>query len=275
MVAHRLLRDEELLSQVVLRYQVPQPAGAASVKVQEFGPEIDWRGPTEQVQLQSWLIPEPDFQDVGFLKRAIERAASVCRVEFPHHTRRGTGFLIAPDLVLTNYHVLKDESGEDLETNARSAVLLFGKITAEPGKEAEGQGFRLVEDQPVVSASPVEQLDYALLRVETGIQSAQGIAPAPFSLQIPARGDALHILQHPEGRALQLAVSGNGVEYIAEERGLVQYSTRAAGGSSGSPCFSDHWEVVAIHHAQRSKGFGIVREGILFTSIHELIKGFF
>jgi hypothetical protein len=101
-VAYRLYQDEGLLNQVIRRYQVPQPAEAVSAQVPEFGPEIDWRGPNEQVQLQSWLLPEPDFQDVGFLKRAIDRAGSVCRVEFTHLARRGTGFLVAPDLVLVS-----------------------------------------------------------------------------------------------------------------------------------------------------------------------------
>jgi hypothetical protein len=64
------------------------------------------------------------------------------------------------------------------------------------------------------------------------------------------------------------------VEFIDHENGLVQYSTLAQSGSSGSPCFSDAWEVIALHHSQESKYFGTVREGILMQSILAEIKQF-
>jgi endonuclease G len=66
---------------------------------------------------------------------------------------------------------------------------------------------------------------------------------------------------------MSLAVNRNGVSSVDAQRGLVQYVTRTAGGSSGSPCFDDDWKVVALHHAERSRPFGSVREGILVSSI--------
>ena len=53
------------------------------ITAREIGPDIDWRGSTEEIQLQSFLKLQPDWYDIGFLKRAIERAASVCRIEIP------------------------------------------------------------------------------------------------------------------------------------------------------------------------------------------------
>lgn len=38
----------------------------SSVKTQDFGPDISWRGESDEIQLQSWLQPEPDYWDVGF-----------------------------------------------------------------------------------------------------------------------------------------------------------------------------------------------------------------
>ena len=57
-----------------------------------------------------------------------------------------------------------------------------------------------------------------------------------------------------------------------QEKGLIQYVTTAAGGSSGSPCFSDDWKVVALHHAQQARAFGSIREGILMGPILERIQ---
>ncbi|MFN5892906.1 MAG: effector-associated domain EAD1-containing protein, partial [Dolichospermum sp.] len=79
----------------------------SAVKNSDFGPDINWRGESDEIQLQSWLKPEPDYWDVGFLKRAIEQSTSVCRIEIPFGNIMGTGVLITPNKILTNYHVLK------------------------------------------------------------------------------------------------------------------------------------------------------------------------
>jgi hypothetical protein len=273
-LARGLYHDPRLQEALRLRYKVPVHAELAGAPVEEFGPEIEWFGPTESVELQFWTRPKPDLQDVGFLKRAIERAASVCRIEFGQLPRRGTGFLIAGNLVLTNYHVLMGASGEDLLENAGDLTLHFGKITAPDGEETMGQSFKLVGDQPVLKSSPVGQLDYALLQADPAILGAQEISPAPLSDETPLKGMGLNILQHPGGEALKLALSGDGVESVFPEKGLVQYSTRALGGSSGAPCFNDDWQVVALHHAQRSRSFGTIREGILIRSILPEIEQF-
>jgi hypothetical protein len=49
---------------------------------------------------------------------------------------------------------------------------------------------------------------------------------------------------------------------------------KTAVGSSGSPCFDENWYLVALHHAQKARTFGSIREGILFASIYQEIKDF-
>jgi V8-like Glu-specific endopeptidase len=110
--------------------------------------------------------------------------------------------------------------------------------------------------------------------VDDSIRGVDEIKPAPFTTQMPHKGMALNILQHPEGKKMQLALGSNGVVSVFSERGLVQYITRAEGGSSGAPCFTDDWQVIALHHAERSKAFGVVREGIIFEAIHKQIAAF-
>jgi len=281
-VAYDLYLDDDLLESLRMRYQVPiaamefDPAAmpfetTKGMLEPEFGPEITWSGPTDELTLQGWLKPEPDFQDVGFLMRAIDRTASVCRVEIDPLARRGTGFLVADGLVMTNYHVLRYEPGEDIEANARATALRFGCVTAEDGRESLGQTFTLDEDEPILAASPVDELDYVLLRVEPKIKQDPNIKPLPFSEQEPIPKADLHILQHPQGQAMKIALSNNGVTYVDTDKGLVQYWTRALGGSSGAPCFNHDWDVVALHHAERAVGLGVRREGILFKAIHKEI----
>ena len=276
-VARHLYRDDALINDIAVRYRIPLITKGKAEEAVDVGPDIDWQGPTDEVELQSWFAPQPDFQDVGFLMRAIQRASSVCRIEFSKSKRRGTGFLIGKGLVLTNFHVLKEEPEEDMVNNAKDAVLRFGMITEGSGEEAKGIAFKLAAEEPVLKWSSTKQLDYALLRVEDSIQSHQEgkdkqIEPAPFTLDLPSARMGLHILQHPEGKSMKLAQSADGVVKVLVDKGLVQYATNARAGSSGSPCFTDDWEVIALHHAERSRPFGSIREGIIFKSIHEEIK---
>jgi hypothetical protein len=72
---------------------------------------------------------------------------------------------------------------------------------------------------------------------------------------------------------MMLAISGSGVTGAYPDRGYLQYVSRTAPGSSGGPCFDDDWNIVAVHHAVRSKAFGVIGEGILMASIYDAIKG--
>ena len=64
----------------------------------------------------------------------------------------------------------------------------------------------------------------------------------------------------------------NGVTGTDPKRGLVQYVTRAAPGSSGSPCFNSDWKVVGIHHAERTRIAWCIREGIMLGAILNEIR---
>ena len=270
-VAHGLYTDKKLIEDLASRYQVPLPAGK-DMAAKETGPAFAWRGPEDDLQLQSWLKPPPDFFDVGFLKRGIERASGICRIELKDG-RSGTGFLVAPDLLLTNYHVFKLSPADDLQNNIAEATFRFGALTAAGGDEAKGNAVKAASAEPV-SSSPVAQLDYVLLRLDPAVKKIEGIAVLPFTLNKPAVKSGLNILQHPEGKALMIALSANGVTDVLEDAGLFQYVTNARGGSSGSPCFDDDWNVVGIHHAERSKVFGAIREGILFGHVHKAVSQF-
>ncbi len=272
-VSYGLYRDQGLLTRTTQRFQVPD-GSLARGPANERTPDFVWRGPTEDVALQGLLRKPAERLDVGFLTRAIERSSGVCRIERSSGEALGTGFLVSSDLVLTNYHVLAMEPGADPNAMAGDAVLRFGCVTAGEGKEAEGQTFRLDDAGPVVRLSPVEELDFALLRAEAGIRGAADLRPIEFTGKgVLAKGMGLNILQHPAGGPMEMGFSSNGITDIYDDIHRVQYVTSAAGGSSGSPCFDDAWDLVALHHAERSKAFGAVREGIPMAAIHGEISG--
>lgn len=275
MVRYRLIQSNRLLNELIIKYQVPISLETTSAP-KNYGPEIDWYGPTEELQLQSLFKPQPDFLDVGFLMRGIQQATSVCRIETLAGKALGTGFLIDNNLLLTNYHVLQGENSppESINANAQNIILRFGYFTAKTGSATEGQKFSLDQNQPVVQYSLTEELDYVLLRVDDKIRKADEIKKAECEFNnLPTEKMGLTILQHPDGESMKLAVSNDGITSVLPN-GLVQYVTKTSGGSSGSPCFNEDWKVVALHHAERSKAFGSIREGILLSAIYPKIKSY-
>ena len=264
MVGYELVLNKTKLNDLKTSYGVPFKTSTPAVTEINYGPDFDWLGPDSDLELQGFFTPEMPWQDVGFLRRAIKCASSVCRVEIGKVT--GTGFRVSDVLVLTNYHVLKPTDADDLQANAAKAVVRFAAYTSAEGKAEEGLSFKLDED-PIVDQSVVEELDFVLLKVEPKILAAESIEKVELDPSLPANKSALNILHHPGGDTMKLSTSGNGITGVYSDKGLVQYATKASEGSSGSPCFTDDWKVVALHHAQRSRTFGSVREGVLMKNI--------
>jgi endonuclease G, mitochondrial len=234
-----------------------------------------WDIDVQSESLQSFLPQQFSFQaDVGTLLRGLERANAVCKITFVDRPEAsGTGVLIAPDLVLTNYHVLSRKEGVDLDAIAQSARFEFGYISRKFGDAPRTQVLSAIDSKPVVKLSPIRELDYALIRLNLDPQFP--IAPIPFDAVCKLQPhSSLHILQHPEGEKLKVSLSNNGVVKTNEGRGLVLYINQTKKGSSGSPCFDPDWQLVALHHKEIDTTFGSIREGILFSAIYPQIRSF-
>lgn len=103
------------------------------------------------------------------------------------------------------------------------------------------------------------ELDYALVRLAGRPGSAplgEGAEPgAPLRAWIsPVEGHVfvpdspLFIVQHPKGEPIKLALDTQAVLGVNGNGTRVRYRTNTEKGSSGSPCFNQSWELVALHH---------------------------
>lgn len=224
-------------------------------------------------QLESFLPRPLSYEaDLGTLRRGLQLADGVCKIAFSDRPSTGTGILIAPDLILTNYHNLSPQAVADpsqLAAIAQTILFEFGFISQEQEIPASPNTFLPARNEAILACSPPDRLDYVLLRVEPKIVMTNYIKPIPIASPFPSLNpqDGLNLLHHPQGNVMQISLSASGVVQKDIRRGRVWYVNRTQGGSSGSPCFNENWQLVALHHKSMSRGFGSIREGILLSSI--------
>jgi len=184
----------------------------------------------------------PTFLDVSFLRTGVEASRAVCKlvvtfVDATNHPHRciGTGFLIAPQHVLTNHHVLVDESHRLSRVEA-----IFDYESSQGGASLEPKSVDAVLDSVCAEADG----DWGSFDLEAPISDR---IPLKFASKPAEVEDWIAIIQHPNGLPKKVAVHHNIVTYADAD--IVQYIVDTDLGSSGSPVFNHDWEVVALHHA--------------------------
>jgi V8-like Glu-specific endopeptidase len=201
-----------------------------------------------------------------FLSRMRNIGERICLVETPF--KKGTGFLVACDRVITNYHVVEEVIAN--QSFAEKVICSFDyRQTDEGAPPANIKKFGL-RPNGVLANSPydksdltgvgepeLEKLDYAVLQLAEEVGNLSGHtnqARGWFNLvaDITARpvvavGDFLVIPQHASGNPLEIAW-GNVVSF-PRTGNRVRYDVTTASGSSGSPCFSLDLDIIGLHHA--------------------------
>lgn len=296
-VTHGLVKDLEYVQQLRSQYaiieeppesvqQPPPPERLAELaeQVQQpaFTPVV-----SDKERLERTRNSEDNFLDIVQLLGAIYSAEAVGLVQLSDETALGTGWLIGPDLLLTNFHVLPTHD------YVADASVRFGyRKDVLNVRYSDGRTFKLVPED--YYTSPVEELDYALVRLQEAPLADMMIASDQQSLSLlelirlgQHRGYLLpvprnllnlqqvNIIQHPgrfkgEADPVKAVLTQNYV--TADMRPTrVHYTADTRPGSSGSPVFNVLWEVVALHHSGDPEppipGIRDVNEGIPMKAI--------
>lgn len=199
----------------------------------------------------------------AFIEQARLIGRRVARLRIPRYSAGilvhpvggvGTGWLIAPGLLLTNHHVIEArERGEphasdaDFKRQGENAVLWFDY-------HQEGH----IKDQALTPATVTEvvvssrELDYALLRLpdDASLADRQQVAVVRERPELP-RGTRLNIVQCPGGGPLRYAIRNNFFVGLGQRPYQMRYLTDTLRGSSGAPVLDDNWQVVAMHHGYK------------------------
>ncbi|MEZ4632173.1 MAG: trypsin-like peptidase domain-containing protein [Deinococcales bacterium] len=215
----------------------------------------NWQGPKNKRELEKLTGPKSTLTDIIFLEIGLERARSVARLEL--FNQLGSGFLIANNLLVTNNHVISSAS------EAKYAKVQFNYQRQRNHELAVVDVYRLDPDRYFKTSQDEDWTIVALAGDANKTWGQLDLKPAVIAL-----GDRVNIIQHPLGQPKQVAYLANTV--VHKDETWLQYLTDTEAGSSGSPVFNVHWDVVALHHAfcDPDGQFDYVRnEGVLVDRI--------
>jgi len=201
------------------------------------------------------IIGINNLKQISWLSRGLDCARSICRVLTPQGV--GTGFLIAPDIMMTNHHVIPSpEVASQTRVEFNYQLAFDGSFERACRYDLDPQNFctdaeldfTLVKVLAGTHDPPLEQWGYLVLNPNAD----------------PVPGELVSIIQHPNGGLKQIVVSNNQV--VGVRAPYLWYATDTMGGSSGAPVFNDLWQVIALHHAGGDNGYN---EGILMSHIKQ------
>ena len=209
----------------------------------------------------------------AFREKLAALESQVCWIDIPGGG--GTGFLVGPDLVVTNYHVIERidknlasasdvvcrfdykqaPNGSELSTKKKAEVGLHTGKWLEHSKPPSPFDW-----DPTLGNAAANETDCALIRLaerigdsSVGGDTLDAQAPKRHWIDIKANppavsaGNQVFILQHPKGEPLQLTVGT--IKEFNPNGTRVRYDANSKQGSSGSPCFDADLEIVALHHS--------------------------
>ncbi|MER7070867.1 serine protease [Terrabacter sp. NPDC000476] len=220
------------------------------------------------------------YVTLSWYVKGLTRCRAVARLETPDEEGLGTGFLVRGAdfhtrlpavLLMTNGHVVPEAIDAD------QVVVAFHAADA---GHSDPQRFRVVR-QWFYDSSQAPHLDTTLLELD-GLPVAT--EPVPVSTRLPALGADVtpraYVIGHPMGlEQPQFSLQDNRILGYSDH--LIHYRSPTDPGSSGSPVFDRHWNLIGLHHSGSSSmarldgqpGVYAANEGIrvsaVRTALHE------
>ena len=225
---------DERLDELAAASAPTQPKGRPQP---DAGSMVGFGGAERQI-----VADDDTLLDIAFLEQGLHKAASVCRLtaRFGGGSYHGSGFRIAERLLLTNHHVLFDWDRGDAPALAVEAWFDFELSADFKPKDPH------IIDCDAATILGVKQHDWAIVSTSEAIPDRFPVLPLEAAHGGVAVDDRVYIIQHPDGARKKIGMHHNLVRHVDDD--VIQYWTDTSYGSSGSPVFDRHWELVGLHH---------------------------
>lgn len=176
-----------------------------------------------------------------FLEIGILTARAVCRIS--RGLKTGSGFLVGNGVVVTNYHVIKDEA----EAKTSLFEFLFDDNSIGTPRSTE------------MYAADTDRFFWADEALDICFLGLQGVTDISIFGWVPLLreegkaliGDPTNIIQHPAGEKKRIVVHESTFTLVdngTDADAFCWYTGDTNKGSSGSPVLNNRWEVLAVHH---------------------------
>ena len=215
------------------------------------------------------ILGKNDLFPISYLQIGLNISKSVCRISIRDSrgvvVGHGTGFLVAPNIILTNNHVINSYEV------ASNSIAEFNYQDDENFMPCPTYNFRL---NPQTFFITNVKLDFTLVALNENVTNQKHLEDFGYLKMTQKEGTILpeeyvSIIQHPKGGPKSLTLRENKVSGLKEN--FIHYLTDTEPGSSGSPVFNDQWTLVALHHSgvpnPEIKDEWIANEGILISAI--------
>ena len=202
------------------------------------------------------IIGSPDFEKMRDLPRDsqdYQLGRKVGWIITPHRNIPGrywacTGFLVGPDLFMTNHHCLHDDFGLLSLDDTLIFMDYYQDIDVDPtlgGITARVSGIVKMD----------KKKDYALLRLDKSIGHTYGWLELDTTTDADDFSQSVKLISHPQNRSKEIVRRNSQIVALAPVARanfpyILLYLADTQGGSSGSPVFlRDGTGVIAIHHS--------------------------
>jgi hypothetical protein len=266
-----------LLLRILGEQHYPNPDDKRHNRLLTLASQLEWFNQRPAKPEAAVLEANPEHAQMLWTadaEKMLNCARSVARVEVLHFRKgerkcksTGTGWLAAPGLALTCWHVIDALSdleftidADDFQAQIQNALLTFDYTAAGEGLQYCVSGL----EYPTLDSHP---LDYALLRLTDRAEMPlrdRGYLEldpgAPLTKQ-----SSLYIIQHPLGQPQQ-SIGDTYVGPSPSYSERILYKTPTEPGTSGAPVFNRvNWSVVALHNGENEAER--LREGTLIQAV--------
>lgn len=228
------------------------------------------------IRFQAIANPNIDFDHIGAVSDGVLKAmVRCCRVVTginDENPVKGSGFLIGPQLVLTNWHVVKGQIGQDAEATRGNAVNIeveFDSLRDRDGSVGKRKKtYKMAPDWLVtfsdahakdVSTDEIgaprslpddlqelaKHIDYAVIELAEPVGYERGWYDLSRAPDAPAGGVPGQLVQFPGNYAMRVTTG----DYLDKPAypGRIVHEMNTIGGSSGGLCASTSYDPIALH----------------------------